>query len=593
MPASDQPPTREPQALKWAWRCRRCGNAGVSVRRPGRCASDACAGTDTLLEAQPYIEPAGFAVEISDQASNDLTRNTYLPVEQPWITTGGESWQSLPRPELGRYRYSGRGHVFTYSRGNAEAGYAVCLRCGRAASERGPQPAELPDAMREHRPLRGGSDRNERGACRGNDSPWLVQRHTWLGASKETDVFELQLWDPDRGEPLARVSAASSLAIALRQALAERISVEEREIGWACVPARVAGTGQVARSIILFDTATGGAGFVERAVHHLPWLLARAKQILTCPRGCDSACHACLLTYDTHHHARELNRHHALEVLSDRFLAGMRLPDHAQVFGEDTALEFEPLGVALGRELRFADRLRLLLGGDPHAWELEEWQLRERIGRWASDGVSVEVLVPSGVLARLDSSSRSRLAAWADAGLASISEVPGDSVSVGGGWVIAEVGRADHHVRFAVLTDCALTPGALWGMGEGSAHVVLARLPQPLPPLGPVARTLAGDTLRVTPPGVAVALAVNGELDGPVSAFGERFWTLVLGACTDLRSRLSAGLPVRSITYGDRYLRTPLMLRLVSEVLRDLHWRFPHALAGARAQLVTIPITQK
>src|SRR5690606_40732980 len=57
----------------------------------------------------------------------------HLPFQQPWIATSGEQWQSLTRPELGRFRYSPTGQVFDYSQGSGGHGYAICLQCGRAA----------------------------------------------------------------------------------------------------------------------------------------------------------------------------------------------------------------------------------------------------------------------------------------------------------------------------------------------------------------------------------------------------------------------------------------------------------------------------
>lgn len=587
VPASDQQ-VREVQVLRWAYRCDRCGHTAVVSRPPERCGSDSC--NSDAIRYQRYIEPSGFAVEISYQASNDLTRNTYLPVERPWITTGGGPWQALPRPELGRYRYAGNGRIFSYSRGHGANGYAVCLRCGRAASEAdagGP----LPDQLRDHKPLRGGSDRNERGTCRGNDNPWSIVRGLWLGASKETDVFELQLRDPTTGEPLVSDAAACSIAVALRQALAARIGIEDREIGWACVPARIGSTGEETRSIVLFDTATGGAGFVAQAVQYLPELLRRAWKILECPRHCDAACHGCLLTYDTSHHARELDRRAALRFLTPTLLEGLELPGSHQVFGPQTSMEFEPLGMALARELRHADRLRLVLAGKPETWEIEEWSLAERLPRWASDGVGVEILVPSSVLSSLDPSARNRLAAWADAGLARVFEVPGGAATVGEGWLLAEVGSASHHVRFASLDPAAAAPGGAWGVGEGSAQVVRFRGGSELAPWA-ASEPSAGSSLRSTPAGTVVALSMDSEVAGPVDSFGVRFWDRILPLAPDLAARLASGVPIREITYADRYVRNPISLRLVVEAARGLRLRAPAAVKDAVVRVVTVPIYQ-
>lgn len=586
VPVGDQ--VREVQALRWAWRCPHCGDTGTSLQMPVGCRSDACAGRGQALDAQQYIEPSGFAVDIRYKASNDLTRNEYLPVEQPWITGGGEAWLALPDPDLGRYRYSARGQIFSYSRGRYGEGYALCLRCGRAASEvrAAALPGDAPEEMLQHRPLRGAADAGVHGVCRGNGVPGLVQRNLWLGAAKETDVFELQLREPETGAVLADRGAASAIAVALRQALAERLSVEEREIGWACTPARVAETRERTWSIVLFDTATGGAGFVARTAAELPVLLRRAREILTCPRACDSACHACLLTYDTHHHARALNRRTALSLLTERFLDGLRLAEEARMFGPGTVLEFEPLAAALHRELRRAGRLRLVLAGSPDGWELEAWPLEDWVRRWSTDGVAVEVVVPESVLARLDAPSRGRLAAWVEAEIATVLTVAETPPAGGAGRVIACVGGAAHHVCFGVFEEAARTPSAAWAVGTGSAYVVRAEFDGPLPP-DDAARQRTGAELRGAAPGSARAIAVDHEMDGPVDGFGDRFWEHVLPAAPAARDRLSAGERLVSVGYADRYLVTPLALRLLAEVLRSLRDRFPAAAENARVEVVT------
>ena len=96
-------------------------------------------------------------------------------------------------------------------------------------------------------------------------------------------------------------------------------------------------TGEQNYSILLYDQATGGAGFVAQAGEHLPELLRRARRTLMCPRKCDRACHACLISYDTHRHLKDLDRHQALAVLTVDFLAALELPIEDQLFGPTDA----------------------------------------------------------------------------------------------------------------------------------------------------------------------------------------------------------------------------------------------------------------
>lgn len=563
-PANDTQ-LRDVQSLRWAWHCAKCGDIWDQAQLPNACRRPTCGST--TITPQRYIEPSGFAVAISYQASNDLTQRTYIPYEQPWVSAGTEPWQVLVRPDLGSYRMSSAGRVFPFSRGVAAAGYALCLRCGRAASE-----AEigglLPDVMNDHPPLRGGKDRNADGRCQGNDMPWSILRNLWLGASRETDVLELQLRSLSAISKDESLRAAASIAVALRQALCERIGVEEREIGWTSFLSRIDETGAIGSSIVLYDTATGGAGFVSQAVKALPSLLTRARVILDCTKQCDGACQACLLSYDTAMHAAVLNRLDALRLLSQEFIDGLALSPALQVFGVRTTAEYETLPMALARSLASADELRLYLGASSADWDIEEWPLRWPMARWASDGVKVRLMIPRNTLLELDPSIRNRLASWIEAFNVSVQEIPPGAESVGAGTLIAEVGRGSHSSRFAVLDGNALTPGRRWGC---DSRVLTIAESTPLDSLPKAFVNRPASTLRSVPPGTVCDVSVQKELDGPITGFGERYWKLVLSKPNGgLTERLQGGVPIRSITYNDRYMRTPLMFRFFAEVLRAL-----------------------
>jgi hypothetical protein len=590
VPASDQQ-LREVQALRWAWRCKRCGNTGVSNSWPSGCASELCQGSDAYLDRERFIQPAGFSVALSAEPTNDLTHDRYLPVEEPWISTGAEPWQALPRPELGRFRYSGQGQLFAYSRGRHGQGYAICLRCGKADSE-DPEPRELPYELQGHYPLRGGADRTDDGRCSGNEALWAIQRQTWLGVARETDVFELQLRRADGGALVNSEVTAASLAVALRQALAATIGIEEREIGWAAVPARDPDTGEQTRSIVLYDTASGGAGFVAQAAAHLPALFRRAAELLACPRDCDAACQACLLSADTWFSVDRMNRHAALEVLSNEFLSGLQLSAEHQLFGAGTQVEFEPLLVALGRTLRSGtvETLRLTLGGDPKQWELDRWDAGSRLGRWRSEGLEVELLIPANMLSGLDAPARNRLAALIEAGLATVGEVAPEVCRVGDGYLIAEAGGAAGSVRFAVRTEEALVPGEAWSVGSSSAFVLRAHSTEVLRPLTELGKVRTAESLRGLPPGSVAALGIADDLDGAIGLFGDRFWELVLAAVPELAARFDAGTSIAQVTYQDRYVCSPLTLRTLLEVVRSLRKRGVLKPDTSMVRLETIPI---
>lgn len=564
IPAGDEQ-IREVQAIRFAWRCERCGRTGVSSSLPTQCGSPICEDAGPKLDVRRFLQPAGFTVDIFARPTNDLTYRRYVPIEDPWLSAGGEPWQALTSHRLGRYRYSPRGQVFTYSRGEHGYGYAVCLRCGLAASHE--RPDELPRALEQHRPLRGGSDRTPDGLCRATELTWSIQMGLLLGTSRETDVFELQLRDPNTGKFLQDETVATSLAIALRQALADRIGVEEREIGWATALGRTE-QGEIVRSIYLYDSPSGGAGFVAQAPSLLAHMIRGARRVLACPRNCDSACHACLLAADTEHVAKLLDRRKALEFLSDTFVRELDLPEELRFFGHGTSLEFEPLITAIRRELRRSatNRVRLVLAGLAAEWELDEWPASEWLKRWAADWIRTEIIVPRTVLARLDAVARNRLAGWAEAGLAQIFAIPDTAIQVGNGYLIAEVGTEPGIMRFAVPDPAALLPTKQWGAGPGDSLVVRCEAERG----SPLGEEQAPSALRVLPPGTAGVIELNGELDGKICDLGLRFWGAVGNASTEVRTRLQAGIPIRSVCYRDRYISNPLLLRCILEVIRGL-----------------------
>ena len=279
-----------------------------------------------------YLEPAGFAVDICWKSHNDITIPQYIQVRDPLISLEGADWLAMPSPRVGRYRVSGSGSLFHRTDGLHGEGYALCLRCGRADSMT--SDAKLPPITFadehghpiSHKRLRGGKNHDHEQACPGSHEPWAIKQGIRLGLVMHTGVLELQLHDPANGRPIDRVTAYS-VAVALRTALAQQLGIEEQEIGCTVSPSRSA-EGSATHSIHLFDTASGGAGYVSQAVDWLPKLFHEAKDVLECPRDCDVACQGCLLTYDTQHNLVDLDRMRAICLLNEAFLNALA-PAHS------------------------------------------------------------------------------------------------------------------------------------------------------------------------------------------------------------------------------------------------------------------------
>lgn len=109
-------------------------------------------------------------------------------------------------------------------------GFAICLVCGRAEAETEERPgfkSPLPGSMARHKPLAMTKGVNlANGYCPGGfTEPQRVLQNIRLVHAARSDVFELQL-------PMAKTMAqALALGAALREAFAETLGADAREIG--------------------------------------------------------------------------------------------------------------------------------------------------------------------------------------------------------------------------------------------------------------------------------------------------------------------------------------------------------------------------
>ncbi len=314
----------EVQKFRTAWRCEQCGRSNSVARDSGNLCCKYCNKPISPRYKKEFIQPAGFATGFYSEPTNNITQQNFIPTQDPWINAD-EVDMPLPN-NTGIYRCSAEGHIFYHSAGQNGKGYCLCLECGRAESMG--VNGDLPQMATEHKRLRGKInavfDTENSQMCDGPAKSFLIKSPIHLGCEDRTDMFELYLKDPRTGlyikDTKDNVSMCLTLAVALREVLASPgfLGITSDELGFLVKPVEI--EKQVALGICLYDTSGGGAGFSSSAPRFLDRLLHQARTHLLCPVSCETACQHCLLGYDTRDKIDMLDRHKALEFLSDDFL---------------------------------------------------------------------------------------------------------------------------------------------------------------------------------------------------------------------------------------------------------------------------------
>ena len=297
------------------------------------------------------------------------------------------------------------------------------------------------------------------------------------------------------GRPADKIQALS-IAVALRQALAEDLGIDDREVGYGTRPDHSLGE-EPAWMVLLYDKATGGAGYVTQVPERLPTLLARARDILLCKeRHCDAACHGCLLNYDTQYEMASLDRHRALELLDETYLSRLdprALPEDLWLFGsspEDQRLVLVDLPSAIRQAVDRAEaprRLILALGLRETPFAPELWPLWEELERFATLGVQVDLIVDGETVASGDADNDA-LTPGDDDAIADLRRRASDhgatlkegvlpATSLGEGIVLAELlCEGGTRYRWASPSAAAAAVGETWGSDGAERRVVAETL---------------------------------------------------------------------------------------------------------------------
>lgn len=559
IPATQQD-VREIQDIHFVWRCHHCGASGSNHNLDACRHCHECGRDIRPDDMREVLEPAGFAVDFYEEPDNDITTQHFIPVEAAWISVQGD-WLPLPNPDLGRFRVTTGGHVFHQSRGLHGEGYALCLACGRAEPMIPDQPLPV-GFQKPHRKLRGA--RAGETQCSGSHEPWKIKARLTLGHETYTDVMELQL-KAENGVWLHDGIAALTLAVALRDSMAELLGVQATELGCDVKEAKPE-AGIKCHSILIFDRfAAGYASSADRCIERA---FAEARKRLNCSANCDSACPHCVLDFDQRFAADRLDRRAALGVLTDEWLNAMALPDDMAYFGPTSHPEYVRLSEAIWRESNRdgAGQVRLFGGGVIGEWDIGLSPLRHLAYRLAGQEREVKIVVPQSCVESANEIDLFLLSSLADhprIEMAVVSEMP----VTNGGTILAEVLSKAGSTRWAKGGVSASTFGINWGI---SKEPLIAG--NGLTPLVLNDKCILAEELRPrsAEPGDR-EIEIHHQLDGPLQGFGRRFWAMLVERHPATETLLSdRDKDVSRIRYQDRYLFTPLSLALLAELIVGL-----------------------
>lgn len=554
---------RQTQAILGFWWCTKCGFSMSSATQPKQCES--CDNPE--LKGNGYVKPSGFAVDIRTGRPNSSDDEVvYVPPTEPRLGCRGD-WISLANPALGSFRYDADGTVFFHSRGARSFGYAVCLRCGRAASETGEASKGVEVSFQkngEHRRLRGGKESDGTARCPGSDGQFTIKRNLWLGGEEQTDVFQLRLKHPTLPEVTIPETAAVSLAISLRLALCQALGVESQEIGWSVQTNREQGIGY--RDIYLFDTAAGGAGYVASAGFMIEGLLNKARDLLAgC--SCDKACHSCLLDFGTQYHAEHLDRKAALDWLNEDFFSLLRVPSDFCAFG--SATQYEPRCVAEGMLIALQKRpinsVSFVADGDIDLWDVDSWPLWRHFTSIATpeNGIDMRLLLSESVKRSLSWSILHSMVSKATARQAKVYVVPDSSLHNKQCTIAGLISSPEKTIAWGVFDRDSLALGSGWGQGTSAWPVVKGSLTD----IPTHKREINLALVENERPEDCTQVLIDKELDGDVANIGTLFWSLLECKSNWLKQCSEHGRPV-TIEYSDRYIRSPLTVRVLFELLK-------------------------
>lgn len=563
----------EAQKFDLAWRCDCCGQTGyetdVSVSGVDMyCSNPECNEKIKGQHKRQVLQPAGFVTDFYSPLTNDITSQQFIPVEPAWVSVGGATPVMLPN-NIGYMTSNTEGTIFQHSSGTSREGYALCMVCGRAESmdKNGDYPKSL-NPIKEHFPLKcAKKDLKGEGKipCEGSGA---LMPNVHLGCHTKTDVFELVLKHPVRNEYILENSEgrtiSTTLAVALRSALAGVLGISTSELGYAVRPAIIENSHH-AMVIQIYDSISGGAGFASSANHHIQDLLSKMIHNLHCDK-CETACSDCLLESDTRFDIDNIDRKLALEWLGNDFSLFNRLPSE---LNEYIDAQYQPY--SLEQSIRYhinqgAQEITLWLNTDSSEWDLAHPIFKRQIVNYLhSDNLTVRLVIPE---VKYDGEVEEEL--WLLQKLG-VELCRGKAHKKG---IAAQLRSNERLTTLATTEPANLCPGDRWLTAGG---VVISTIQEPLGQFIEFKIEQKAQNANL----IQDTIEVDTEFNGPFTQFGEKFWMHLINKDEHLTKWIAKN-QLTSVNYTDRYIQNPQSLLFVSQIIG--------AICKAKSEVQTIKV---
>lgn len=556
----------EVQKLDIAWRCRKCGAAGVKENAYANSSSLRCSICHEpihLSERKDVLRPSGFVTDFYESTSNDISTQKYIRVEQPRISLNSSDEIALPDSRCGFIRAGHNGSVFFHSSGENETGYAVCLRCGRAESMT--PNGEVPKSLKmDHSSVGGASGSSKEKNC----SSEHVRENLYLGYQIYTDVLEICLRNPLNGiwlkDDQDSQVIATTLAVAIRDVIADELGIGGTEMGFGFRLDLDRETGQQRSIIQLYDHVSGGADFVLSALNNIESILKEAVKKLECPMECESVCSHCLAGKDSRVEFDELDRKKAINWVQEAsFLKHLQLPEELKSIDSGVYCSMKPLYFIQNSINKLSSKTEtasviLFLHGDEMAWDIGNPVFRHQILSWVINrGAKVEIGFKSQTnLSKYQKESFSLLSRFG------VSFFETDiSQKNNGVFQLMQVSSSFGTISLFCNDNIAGLPGENW-MQSGQNIIWVSNNTTPVEEINAI------DTKNwVNNDKNTIMINVLDELNGPVVTLHERLEALIRSNVSYLSDLFDTDKVV-SIMYSDRYLKSPWPLMILNGFLK-------------------------